>query len=186
MYLAWWCCIWFGTYVRMLCYVMLCYIYNHFAIRNTVSARGGHQGYRAWWLALCEGNPPVTVRSFDVFFDFRLNKRLRKQSRSRWLLSHYDVTVLFRPAAGYYLKQCTTRESKIYSSGMYITLLSNLVIATITFRCVISTLRGSQKNDATMKFTTHPFDYERCIRPTLIRGPGVINTAFIILWACWD
>ena len=56
-----------------------------------------------WWrhqmetfsvsLALCEGNPPVTdglssqwpvTRTFDVFFDMRLNKRLSKQSRRPW------------------------------------------------------------------------------------------------------
>ena len=56
-----------------------------------------------WWrhqmetfsalLALIAGNSPVTgefpsqrpvTRSFDVFFDLRLNKRLSKQSRSRW------------------------------------------------------------------------------------------------------
>ena len=44
-------------------------------------------------LALCEGNPPVTVefpsqrpvmRRFDVFFDLRLNKQLSKQSRRLW------------------------------------------------------------------------------------------------------
>ena len=44
-------------------------------------------------LALCEGNSPVTAefpsqrpvtRSFDVFFDLRLNKRLSKPSRRRW------------------------------------------------------------------------------------------------------
>ena len=44
-------------------------------------------------LALCVGNPPVTsgfpsqrpvTRRFDVFFDVRLNERLRKQSRCRW------------------------------------------------------------------------------------------------------
>ena len=43
--------------------------------------------------ALCEGNLPVTgeflsqrplTRSFDVFFDLRLNERLSKPSRSRW------------------------------------------------------------------------------------------------------
>ena len=57
-----------------------------------------------WWrhqmetffalLALCVGNSPVTgefpsqrpvTRSFDVFFDLRMNKRLRKQSRRRWI-----------------------------------------------------------------------------------------------------
>ena len=44
-------------------------------------------------LALCAGNSPVTgefpsqrpvTRSFDVFFDLCLNKRLSKQSRSWW------------------------------------------------------------------------------------------------------
>ena len=44
-------------------------------------------------LAFCEGNPSVTggfplqrpvTRSFAVFFDLRLNKRLNKQSRRRW------------------------------------------------------------------------------------------------------
>ena len=56
-----------------------------------------------WWrhqmeafsalLALCAGNPPITgefpsqkpvTRSFDVFFDLRLNKRLSKQSLGWW------------------------------------------------------------------------------------------------------
>ena len=45
-------------------------------------------------LALCAGNSPVTgefpsqrpvTRSFEVFFDLRLNKRMSKQSRRRWL-----------------------------------------------------------------------------------------------------
>ena len=59
--------------------------------------------YTAWWrhqmetfsalLALCEGNSPVTgefpsqrpvTRSFDVFFDLRLNTRLSKQPWCRW------------------------------------------------------------------------------------------------------
>ena len=44
-------------------------------------------------LAFCAGNSPVTgefhaqrpmTRSFDVFFDLRLNKRLSKQSWGRW------------------------------------------------------------------------------------------------------
>ena len=57
----------------------------------------------SWWrhqmetfsalLALCAGNSPATcefpsqrpvTRSFDVFFDLRLNKRLSKQSRGWW------------------------------------------------------------------------------------------------------
>ena len=57
----------------------------------------------SWWrhqmeifsalLAICAGNSPVTcefptqrpvTRSFDVFFDLRLNKRLSKQSQGWW------------------------------------------------------------------------------------------------------
>ena len=63
----------------------------------------GRYWLSAWWchqmetfsalLVLCDGNPPVTsgfpsqrpvTRSFDVFFDLCLIKRLNKQSRRRW------------------------------------------------------------------------------------------------------
>ena len=62
-------------------------------------------------LALCEGNPPVTgafhsqrpvTRSFDVFFDQRLNKRLSKQSKCWWfktpsrsLLRHCNSSLVY-------------------------------------------------------------------------------------------
>ena len=74
-----------------------------------------------WWrhqmktfsalLILCEGNPPFTggcpsqrpvKRSFDIFFDMRLNKRLIKQldagdlRRHRY---HYDATVMSSKAS---------------------------------------------------------------------------------------
>ena len=71
----------------------------------------------SWWrhqiitlsalLALCQGNPSIIVgfpsqrpatRSFGVFFDLRLNKRLSKQSKHQWfetpsrsLWRHYNV-----------------------------------------------------------------------------------------------
>ena len=69
----------------------------------------------SWWrhrmetfsaLLPCEDNPPLTdawssqrpvTRSFDVFFDLRLNQQLSKHSRRRWLRrhrAHYDVTVI--------------------------------------------------------------------------------------------
>ena len=60
-------------------------------------------GFIAWWrhqmepfsalLALCAGNSPITgefptqrpvMRSFDIFFNLRLNKRLSKQSWGWW------------------------------------------------------------------------------------------------------
>ena len=57
-----------------------------------------HNGVIKWkhfrrLLARCKGNPPVTggfalqrsvTQGFDVSFDLRLNKQLRKQSRRRW------------------------------------------------------------------------------------------------------
>ena len=70
----------------------------------------------AWWshlmetfsvlLDICVGNSPVpgefpektpVTRSFDVFFDLRLNKRLSKQPWGWWLKrhrAHYDVIVM--------------------------------------------------------------------------------------------
>ena len=53
----------------------------------------GCQNHFSSFLALCEGNSPVTgefpsqrpvTRSFDVFFDLRLNKRLSKQQWGWW------------------------------------------------------------------------------------------------------
>ena len=38
------------------------------------------------------------MRSFDVYFDLRVNKRLSKQSRSRWFRrhhAHYDATLMW-------------------------------------------------------------------------------------------
>ena len=68
------------------------------AFEVTAAKRGS-----PWWrhqmetfsalLAICAGNSPVpgefpaqrpVTRSFDVFFDLRLNKRLSKQSRGWW------------------------------------------------------------------------------------------------------
>ena len=57
-------------------------------------------------LAICAGNSPVpsefstqrpVTRSFDIFFDLRLNERLSKQWWDWWfetLSPHYDVTVM--------------------------------------------------------------------------------------------
>ena len=78
--------------------------------------------YFTWWrhqvkissalLVLCEGNPPVPggfpsqrpgTRSFEDFFDRRLNKRLSKQSRRWWfetpsrsLWRHWNVILLMQ------------------------------------------------------------------------------------------
>ena len=54
-------------------------------------------------LAICAGNSPVpgefpeqrpVTRSFDVFLDLRLNKRLSEAGHLRRYRAHYDVTVM--------------------------------------------------------------------------------------------
>ena len=69
--------------------------------QGVICAKNWHS--MTWWrhqmetfsalLAICAGNSPVpgefptqrpVTRSFDVFFDLRLNKRLRKQPRGWW------------------------------------------------------------------------------------------------------
>ena len=77
--------------------------------------------YFSWWrhqmetfsalLAICAGNSPVpgefpaqrpVTRSFDVFFDLRLNKRLSKQSRGWW------IETISRPL----WRHCNTLDSR--------------------------------------------------------------------------
>ena len=72
-------------------------------MKSTEKYKAQQNTNNPWWrhqmetfsalLAICEGNSPVTnefptqrpvTRSFDVFFDLRLNKRLSKPSRRWW------------------------------------------------------------------------------------------------------
>ena len=89
-------------------YTEACYT-NFSAVWFVIQTHRRSQTPSAWWLpprwwrnkletfsallALCEGNTSVTsgspsqrpvTRSFDVFFDLHLTKRLCKQSRCRW------------------------------------------------------------------------------------------------------
>ena len=83
-------------------------------------------------LALCAGNSPVTgefpaqmpvTRSFEVFFDLRLNKRLSKQSWGWWFerhRTHYDVIVMINLIVilflGMMLLQIFAHVRKLYRS----------------------------------------------------------------------
>ena len=73
-------------------------------------------------LALCAGNSPIAgefpaqrpvTRSFDVFFDLRLNKRLGKQSRDWWFETL--SCPLWRHCNGISLNKC-------YAAGAYKTM----------------------------------------------------------------
>ena len=76
-------------------------------------------------LAICAGNSPVpgefpaqkpVTRSFDVFFDLRLNQRLGKQSWGWWfetllrpLLRHCNVRY-----QSFWLHRCARRSSELH------------------------------------------------------------------------
>ena len=90
----------------------------------------------SWWLhqietfsalvAFCAGNSPVTskfpaqrpvTRSFDIFFDLRLNKRLSKNREAgdmRHHRAHYDVIVIMGNVG---VCHVTSTLSYIYSCG---------------------------------------------------------------------
>ena len=100
-----------------------------------------------WWrhqmetlsalLALCVGNSPATgelpsqkpvTRSFDIFFDLSLNKRLIKKSRRRWLETpsrslsrHYNANIVDNS----WDVLCVCTACKAYTPGCCCRLLMN-------------------------------------------------------------
>ena len=79
-------------------------------------------------LAICAGNSPVSgelpsqrpvTRSFDVYFDLRLDERLSKHSLGWWLETpHYDVRVMYNTlmfhVAAVFVKYCYTTSSSLF------------------------------------------------------------------------
>ena len=83
-----WCFLWSTLDQTVLSVMMTSWNGNIFRVTGPLC--GEFTGHR--WIPLTK---PVT-RSFDVFFDLRLTKRLSKQWRRRFGLhhAHYDVTVM--------------------------------------------------------------------------------------------
>ena len=89
-----------GHFISLLVYISY---YNFSLCSRLVCTRGKYFNSSTWCrhqmeifsalLAICVGNSPVpgefpaqkpVTRSFDVFFDLRLNKRLSRESRGGW------------------------------------------------------------------------------------------------------
>ena len=107
---------------------------NHFIIRS-LDHHGcdfGDENLVTWWrhqmetfselLAICAGNSLVTgefpaqkpvVRSFDVFFDPRLNKRLNKQSWGWW----------FETPSRSLRRHCNVAFPSVKTYGMYVIMI---------------------------------------------------------------
>ena len=100
-----------SSYFLVLCFFFCFFFYGYISVNFTHILEGyvpgtvlqSHNFHTTWWhhqmetfsalLALCAGNSPVSgefpaqrpvMRSFDVFFDLRLIKRLSKQSWGWW------------------------------------------------------------------------------------------------------
>ena len=99
-----------GSYSRI-------YALRGFNVLNIITYSNHNQTHRmkSWWrrqmetfsalLAICAGNSPVTgefiaqmpvTRSFDVFCNLRLNKRLSEADHLRRHRARYDVVVMCR------------------------------------------------------------------------------------------
>ena len=97
---------------------------------NQMNEEWDGKGYLWWchqmeacsaWLDICAGNSPLTsefpsqrpvTRSFDVFFDLRLNKRLSEQSWGWWFVT--PLRPLWRHSNG---KRCSLpvcRKEKLH------------------------------------------------------------------------
>ena len=92
-----------APWVVIYCISICCWGISNNKLRRNLVVKISHNHIVTWWhhqmdifsalLALCAGNSPVSgefpcqrpvTRSFDAFFDLRLNKRLSKQSRGWW------------------------------------------------------------------------------------------------------
>ena len=82
-------------------------------------------------LAFCAGNSPVTVefpsqspvtRSFDIFFDRHLNKRLSKHRETgdlRRRRAPYDITVMSNHASRAYICETSKGSLAIMAHGLF-------------------------------------------------------------------
>ena len=105
-----------------------------------------------WWrhqmetfsalLALCAGNSPVTgefpaqspvTRSFDVFFDLRLNKRLSR-SKQWWGLRFQTLSHPLWRQCNDIWRNHASRRSCVFAARIYTTPPSNTVCTNISFK----------------------------------------------------
>ena len=130
------------------------YLYVRLKARKSVTNTG-----KSWWrnqmetfsalLAICAGNSTLTgrfpaqrpvTRSFDVFFGLRLNKRLSKQSWSRW----------FEALSSPLWRHCNDSSQLHYNNNlarwphkwMQVCLFVFCITGTREFFCIIDPLYG--------------------------------------------
>ena len=156
-------------------------------------SRSGPGDMSLWWrhqtfsalLALCAGNSPVTgdfplqrsvTRSFDVFFDLRLNKRLSKQSWGWWfetsLWRHYNV-IVFVPQCLPCAEGCDTCEDNspcLYSYKMYIRtpllILTLVMIGLTVFVSIGVVMFGDRRVSDRQQAGWHLIRWEQNMRDT--------------------
>ena len=116
-------------------------------------------------LAICAGNSPVpgefpgqrpVTRSFDVFFDLRLNKRLSKQSWSGWLATlsrplwcHCNALLVHwtRFPTSWFVIMISTSTCKINSNYVFVEILFNILDHMSTIKMLPNLGNLSWEND---------------------------------------
>ena len=132
-------------------------------------------------LAICAGNSPVpgefhaqrpVTRSFDVFFDLRLNKRLNKQSWGWWfetllhsLWRHRNVLPKWYYFWPEFLLSSTSTVSKISPSAV-------VVCVTVTQTPVICSTPKTLSDSCVAASTTHVAHSVKHVVPGLFRNHG--------------
>ena len=108
----------------------------------TIMASSNRNVFRVTGPLICEWNPPVTdgapsqrpvTRSFDVSFDLRLNKRLSKLSRRRWIETpsrFSDVTVMVHVTEIYQTLHSINGNKKADFPGSICKLMRQLIYLT--------------------------------------------------------
>ena len=144
----------------------------------------GPMNLATWWrhqmetisalLAICVGNSPVpgeflaqrpVTRSFDVFFDQRLNKRLSKQPRCWWfetlsrpLWRHRNAQGGY--AAGTWYTQVSHRPRSVLNHWKLRVCSKAWAWGTIQHIIVRSTLKSHSQGILGIKYT--PWNYKFC------------------------
>ena len=131
------CCFWFCCR-----YIIDFYVFPHLALLFEAASWWHHQieTFSAL-LAMCAGNSPVTgefpaqrpvTRSFDVFFDRRLNKRLSKQWWGWWFETPSRPLWLHSNVRWYWGKIGTKSQQKSAQCEYYAWLLGHSIDSVIT------------------------------------------------------
>ena len=142
-------------------------------------------------LAICARNSPVigeftaqrpVTRSFDVFFDLRLSKRLSKQPWG-WC---------FETLSRLSWRHCNDRQIIQYPLGTCICVSDDICMGSVRWGCLLSRFTRKSKSSSfhhnMLHFLKRPLHFPHCMRYYLVIGraikrPGSIREQYFATYA---